>query len=109
MLLVVAAALLLGAAAITTAVFALPKAWQVATGPSKQAGREFAAHWMQSGPAGVLTPSDIDMRCFAAADRAATKGVDLDDGRHLAPGRIMRSQFGPACADTVRQHLGLHQ
>jgi len=88
---------------------ALPKAWQVATGPSKQAGREFAAHWMQSGPAGVLTASDIDLRCFAAADRAATQGVDLDDGRHLAPGRIMRSQFGPACADAVRQHLGLNQ
>lgn len=103
----VAAALLVGVAAFGIWVFALPKMWDMATGPSRQAGREFAAHWMQSRPAtDVVDAFDIDMRCYAAADRAATQGVELDNGRHLAPGRIMRSQFGNACIDEARRHTG---
>lgn len=109
-LLVVLAALLLGAAAIAIAVIVVPKGWQVATGPSRQAGREFAAHWMQSRPAAdVVTAFDIDMRCLAAADHAATQGVELANGSQLAPGRVMRAEFRNACIDEARQRAGQRQ
>lgn len=103
-LLVVAAVLLLGAAVIATAVIVVPKGWQMATGPSRQAGREYAAHWMKARPTTeVVTAFDIDMRCLGAAEVAATQGVELDNGRRLGPGRVMRAEFRNACIDEARR------
>ena len=103
---ITAATLLLGIAAIAFAVIVLPKAWQAATGPSRQAGREYAAHVMQPQPgAAGWTKFDIDMRCIAAADRASTQGAQLDNGQHLAPGRIMSAEFRNACIDEAYRRL----
>jgi len=104
---IAAATLLLGIAATAFAVIVFPEAWQAATGPSRQAGREYAAHVMQpqAGSAGWTT-FDIDMRCIAAADRAAAQGTQLDNGQHLAPGRIMRAEFRNACIDEAHRRLG---
>lgn len=109
-LLAVGAAGFLAAAVIAIAVVVLPKMWQVGTGPSRQAGREFAAQRLQTGtPAGAATDFDIDMRCIAAADRAATQGTQLDNGRHLTPGMIIRAEFRNACIDEAHRRLGRNE
>ena len=103
-----AAALLLGAVAIVIALV-LPKAWQTVTGPSRQAGREYAEHWLQSPTAaGPLNAFDIAVRCVYASERAAAQGVDLGDGGHLAPGRIIRTEFREACIDEAEHRVGQH-
>ncbi len=108
--LVLAAAIILSAAAIAVIAVVLPKAWQTATGPSRQAGREYAAHWLQSPTAiDASTAFNIDLRCVYGADQAAKQGTDLANGRHLTPGMIMRAEFRNACIDEVTQHVGQHQ
>lgn len=88
----------------------LPKAWDRAVGPSRQAGREYALRWMKAqeaaGRADDLSKSDVEWRCSAEAFRVGSKGADLANGTHLAPGRLMRGEFIHACTAEAMQHLG---
>jgi len=95
---------------IAVTVISLPKAWENAVGPSRQAGREYALRWVKTqaagGRTGELSKSDVERRCMAEAFRVGSKGTDLDNGIHLAPGRLMRGEFINACTDEAMRHLG---
>ncbi|MUL78903.1 DUF2510 domain-containing protein [Mycobacterium sp. CBMA226] len=88
----------------------LPKAWDHAVGPSRQAGREYALRWIKAqeaaGRADELSKSDVEWRCSAEAFRVGSKGTDLSNGTHLAPGRLMRGEFINACTDEAMKHIG---
>ena len=95
---------------IAVTVISLPKAWENAVGPSRQAGREYALRWIKAqeaaGRADDLSKSDVEWRCMAEAFRVGSTGTDLANGTHLAPGRLMRGEFINACTDEAMHHVG---
>jgi len=103
---------LLAFCAVGIAVIAigLPKAWENAVGPSRQAGREYALRWIKvqeaAGRTDDLSKSDVEWRCMAEAFRVGSNGTDLANGTHLAPGRLMRGEFINACTDEAMRHVG---
>lgn len=105
-----AALLAFCAIGITVVVVSLPRAWDHAVGPSRQAGREYALRWMRTQQAADrtdgLSKSDVEWRCIAEANRVGSQGTVLANGTHLAPGRLMRAEFRNACIDEAMRHLG---
>lgn len=95
---------------IAVTVISLPKAWESAVGPSRQAGREYALRWIKAqeaaGRTDDLSKSDVERRCTAEAFRVGSNGMDLANGTHLAPGRLMRGEFINACTDEAMHHVG---
>jgi len=95
---------------IAVMVISLPKAWENAVGPSRQAGREYALRWIKvqeaAGRTDELSKSDVQRVCIAEAFRVGSKGTDLANGTHLAPGRLMRGEFINACTDAAMHHVG---
>jgi len=95
---------------IAVTVISLPKAWENAVGPSRQAGREYALRWIKAqeaaGRTDDLSKSDVERRCTAEAFRVGSNGTDLANGTHLAPGRLMRGEFINACTDEAMHHVG---
>lgn len=95
---------------IAVTVICLPKAWENAVGPSRQAGREYAVRWIKTheaaGRSDDLSKSDVERRCMAEAFRVGSKGTDLANGTHLAPGMLMRGEFINACTDEAMHHVG---
>ncbi|WP_425561515.1 DUF2510 domain-containing protein [Mycolicibacterium llatzerense] len=106
---VIAALIALCGAVVAVAIFALPKAWHLATEPSRVAGREYAARWVagerSAGRMSNLSKADIEDRCISEANRAASQGVQLENGTRLSPGRIMRAEFRNACIEAALQRL----
>lgn len=104
------ALLTVAAAGMTVVAICLPRAWDHAVGPSRQAGREYATRWLKAQQAADraddLTKSDVQWRCIAEANRVASQGVDLANGTHLRPGRVMRGEFTNACIDEAMHHVG---
>lgn len=101
--------LAVSAAGITVMAVSFPRAWDHAVGPSRQAGREYAARWVKAlqaaGTSDDLTKSDIEWRCIAEANRVGSQGTDLADGIHLRPSMVIRGEFRNACIDEVMHHL----
>lgn len=105
---VMVAGVALCGAVIAVLTFALPKAWHVATEPSRVAGREYAARWVasqQSAGRTAVSKADIENRCISEAFRVASHGVRLNNGTQLSPGRIMRAEFRNACIEAAMQRL----
>ncbi len=106
---VIVAVLALCGAVVAVATFCLPKAWHLATEPSRVAGREYATHWVDdeksSGVMTDLSKADIQNRCITAANLAASHGVRLENGTHLSPGRIIRGEFINACIQAAMQRV----
>lgn len=106
---VIVAVVALCGAIVALATFGLPKAWHLATEPSRVAGREYAARWaageQSAGRLSDLSKSDIENRCISEANRAASHGVRLEDGTHLSPGRIIRGEFRNACIKAALQRV----